>query len=142
MQNVVDKTEPADAAPAEGPAPRDYLLYDGECPVCSRYVLWTGMRSHHPGIGLLDARAHPDLVAELRADGVEINDTMVLQVDGERFVGAAAMARIAGYLPDDRWRARVLRRLTGSRQVLQPLYPLLVRGRKLLLALLGRQQIR
>lgn len=120
----------------------DFLLYDGECPVCSRYVLWTNIRNKHPEIALLDARQQPELVAALRTEGIEINNTMLLQVDGRSFVGAAAMAKISSYMPQNTLRQRVLRRLTSSQLLLQSIYLGLVLGRKLLLALLRRRQIR
>ena len=120
----------------------DFLLYDGECPICSRYVLWTNIRNKNPDIALLDARQQPELVAALRTEGIEINNTMFLQVDGRRFVGAAAMAKISIYMPQNTLPQRILRSLTSSQLLFQTIYPGLVLGRKLLLALLRRRQIR
>ncbi len=120
----------------------DFLLYDGECPVCSRYVLWTNIRNKNPDIALLDARQQPELVAALRTEGIEINNSMFLQVDGRRFVGAAAMAIINIYMPQNTLPQRILRSLTSTQLLFKTIYPGLVLGRKLLLALLGRQQIR
>ena len=120
----------------------EFLLYDGECPVCSRYVLWTNIRNKNPDIALLDARQQPELVAALRTEGIEINNTMFLQVDGRRFVGAAAMAKISVYMPQNTLPQRILRSLTSSQLLFQTIYPGLGLGRKLLLALLRRRQIR
>jgi hypothetical protein len=97
------------------PRRRDFLLYDGGCPVCDNLVAWTHLRKMRPDIELIDARHSPELVAEFRAKGIEINDTMVLQLGGVDFSG-----RIGVY---------------------GPLYPLLVKGRKLLLFLLRRSLI-
>lgn len=121
---------------------RDFLVYDGECPVCARYVLWSGLRRQDPDIELLDARAHPDIVRQLRRDGIEVNDTFVLQLAGQRFVGAAAMARISAAMQPDGIAARLLKASTRSETLLTPVYPLLVRLRKALLALIRRDQIR
>ena len=120
----------------------DFLLYDGECPICSRYVLWTNIRNKNPDIALLDAHQQPELVAALRTEGIEINNTMFLQVDRRRFVGAAAMAQIRVYTPQNTLPQRILRSLTSSQLLFQTIYPGLVLGRKLLLALLRRRQIR
>ncbi|HUF57245.1 MAG TPA: DCC1-like thiol-disulfide oxidoreductase family protein [Thermohalobaculum sp.] len=119
-----------------------FLLYDGECPVCSRYVLWTNIREEHPGIMLLNAREHPGLVAALRAEGIEINDTMLLHVEGRDFVGAAAMAKLGEYTPRATPRQRIARWLGRSPLLSDRGYAGLVAGRKLLLRLLGREQIR
>ncbi|MEL6478643.1 MAG: DCC1-like thiol-disulfide oxidoreductase family protein [Pseudomonadota bacterium] len=120
----------------------DFLLYDGECPVCSRYVLWTRLREAHPGIRLLNAHERPDLVGHFRARGIEVNDTFVLRLDGCDLVGAAAMAKISGLIPRDGLWQRILAQSTRSRRLLTPVYPVLVRLRKALLRLLGRPQIK
>lgn len=120
----------------------DMLVYDGDCPVCRQYVAWTALSAAHPEIRLIDARTHPELVATLRSEGIEINDTYMLQLSGERLTGAAAMARISTLMkPQGRWQ-RIMQSLTRSERALAPIYPLLVRARKALLWIMGRDQIR
>lgn len=82
------------------PPPGDYLLYDGECPVCAGFVKFAEFRRRHPDLKLLDARHEPDLVARLRRDGYDINEGMVLVVDGQLYFGAAASERLASYRSD------------------------------------------
>ncbi|HTV69547.1 MAG TPA: DCC1-like thiol-disulfide oxidoreductase family protein [Rhizobiaceae bacterium] len=120
----------------------DYLLYDGECPACTSYIAFSRLRQLHPDIELLDARKHPGLVAELRQRGQEINVGMVMQLDGKILFGAE-VTRIIALLAGD---AGPLRRTVlwnlGAAPWSRTLYPLLNRGRKLLLLLLGRSLIR
>jgi predicted DCC family thiol-disulfide oxidoreductase YuxK len=126
---------------ATSPYRRDFLLYDGGCPVCDNLVAWTHLRKMRPEIELIDARQAPELVAEFRAKGIEINDTMVLQLGGVDFSGPEAfllLARIAQ--PRHEWLGVLLKWL-GRIGVYGPLYPLLVKGRKLLLFLLRRSLI-
>lgn len=78
----------------------DYLLYDGECPVCAGFVAFAEFRRRHPELKLLDARHEPELVASLRRDGYEINDGMVLVVGGRLYYGADANAKLASYRSD------------------------------------------
>ena len=129
---------PVDPPPSP---PDNYLLYDGECPVCSRYVLWTGLRRHCPDIALLNAREWPDLVASLRAGGTEVNDTMVLRLNGEHYEGAAALTKINSLVPPDSFQEHAVHVLSRSPGWLKTAYPHLVRGRKLLLRLLRRPEI-
>jgi len=42
----------------------DYVLYDGACPACARYVAATGLAERPDDVALIDARTHPELVAE------------------------------------------------------------------------------
>lgn len=123
------------------PLPADFLIYDGDCPICQRYVAMTALRRAHPGIELLDARKHPGLVSTLRQEGIEINDTYMLQLGNERLTGAAAMARISFLMKPQTTIERMIRLLTRSERFMTPVYPWLVRVRKALLWLSGRDQI-
>src|SRR5262245_53290528 len=84
----------------------DFLLYDGDCPVCSAYVAMARLRQRHPRLQVLDARAEPGLVAELRGRGYEINEGMVLCLDGVIHFGADATRMIAlmGQSSPSAWR--------------------------------------
>ena len=67
----------------------DYVLYDGACPACSRYIAATGL-ARRRDIALIDARADPRLVAEHAAAGRKIDDGMVVAVDGVIHFGSDA----------------------------------------------------
>jgi predicted DCC family thiol-disulfide oxidoreductase YuxK len=120
----------------------DFLLYDGECPACSSYVAMARLRQLYPGLRILNARAEPDLVAELRGKGYEINEGMVLCLDGAIHFGADATRVIAllGQSSPSRWR-RVALGLIGAAPWTARLYPWLNRGRMVLLRLLRRGPI-
>ena len=120
---------------------RDYLLYDGECPVCEHYVLWTNLKATYPEIDLLNARNHQKLVNQLRLEGIEINDTMVLSVAGEKFIGSRAMAKLSEYVQPIRFHQKILKITTQEEKFLRILYPVLVKGRKLLLFLIRKTKI-
>lgn len=115
----------------------DFLLYDGQCPVCSAYVAMSRLRQLYPGLQVLDARAEPALVAELRGKGYEINEGMVLCLGGVIHFGADAVRTISvmGRDSPSRWRRAALRSLG-----IVP-YRWLNRGRRTLLRLLKREPI-
>jgi len=121
---------------------RDFLLYDGECPVCSAYVAMTQLRRHYPHIKVLDARTEPALVADLRRRGYEINEGMVLRLDGAIHFGpdATHMIAVLGRPSPSWWRKAALAG-TGTAPWARRLYPWLNRMRGLLLRLLGRRPI-
>ena len=72
----------------------DYVLYDGACPACSRYIAATGLAGTRD-IALIDARTAPALVAEHAAAGRKIDDSMVVAVDGVIWSDAGAADPIA-----------------------------------------------
>jgi predicted DCC family thiol-disulfide oxidoreductase YuxK len=120
----------------------DFLLYDGECPACSAYVAMARLRQLYPGLKVLNARSEPDLVAELRTRGYEINEGMVLCLDGAIHFGADATRLIArlGSASSSRWRRMALG-LIGTAPWSRRIYPWLNRGRGVLLRLLRRGRI-
>lgn len=125
------------AIPQPIPMGADFLLYDGECPVCSAYVAMTQMRRLYPHLKVLDARTEPALVADLRRQGYEINEGMVLSLGGVVHFGAEAtdtMARLGRASPS--WWRRAGLSLLGAAP-----YRWLSRGRLALLRLLGRRLI-
>jgi predicted DCC family thiol-disulfide oxidoreductase YuxK len=119
----------------------DYVLYDGACPACSRYVAATGLAERRDGIALIDARTAPALVAEHAAAGRSIDDGMVVAIDGVLHYGADATRKLAEIgRPATRAR-RFLLWFVGQAPWANALYPALSAGRRGLLRLLGRPLI-
>src|SRR5947208_2579922 len=70
-----------DDADATTDTRKDYVLYDGACPACSRYIAATGLASGDD-IALIDARGDRALVAEHAAAGRRIDEVMVAEATG------------------------------------------------------------
>lgn len=119
----------------------DYLLYDGECPACSSFVAFSRLRKTRPSLQVLDAREHPALVEDLRRRGHEINDGMVMQLDG-RILFGAEVTRMMARLGENPGLVRgAVLSAVGDAPWSRALYPVLSAGRKLLLKALGRSLI-
>jgi len=119
----------------------DFVLYDGDCPVCKSYVAWSRLREASPEIQLINARDVPELVSALRKDGIEVNDSMVLRLGDTTLHGADAFVAITRLGRPRPGVATYLLKLMTAPPVAGPLYPLMVAGRKTLLFLLRRTQI-
>jgi hypothetical protein len=102
----------------------------------------SGLRRLYPALRVMSARTEPELVAELRDAGYEINEGMVLSLDGAIHFGADATHTIAvlGQTSRSRWRRAALAGI-GTAPWARRLYPWLNRARGLLLRLLGRKPI-
>src|SRR5215471_5191735 len=118
----------------------DYVLYDGACPACSRYVAATGL-AHCSNIKLVDARQAPALVAEHAAAGRHIDDGMVVAVDGVVHFGADATRKLAEIGRPATAGRRLLLWFVGGAPWARRLYPALSAGRRWLLRRLGRPLI-
>lgn len=124
------------------PAPSaNWLLYDGECPFCSSYVSYVRLRESVGQVTLADARKYPTLVAEAKARGYDIDEGMVLKLEGQYYFGGDCIHALSLLTT----RSGVFNRLNGllfrSKAIARFAYPLLRSGRNLALLLLGRQRI-
>ena len=118
-----------------------YLVYDGECPVCSAYVRVVRMRQSVGDFRLLNARDGGPVVERIVAEGFDLDEGMVLWYAGHFYHGAdcvhmlAMLSSPSGLL--NRLNALIFRSATLSRL----LYPVLRLGRNTLLRLLGRSPL-
>ena len=117
------------------------LVYDGECPFCSRYVTLVRLREAVGPVQLIDARQGGPVVEKIQRMGYDINEGMVL-VDGETiYFGEDCIHRLALLSSPsttfNRMNAAIFRSKTAS----DLLYPVLKLGRRGILTLLGRRRI-
>jgi predicted DCC family thiol-disulfide oxidoreductase YuxK len=118
-----------------------WVVYDGECPFCSRYVLLYRLRERGQHVHLIDARSSHPIVGEIRARNLDLNEGMVVRWRGQYHYGADAMHLLATLAGDGSFFNRLNRLLFSRPRLARALYPALVRGRKLTLRLLGRKLI-
>ncbi|MEO1203123.1 MAG: DCC1-like thiol-disulfide oxidoreductase family protein [Pseudomonadota bacterium] len=117
------------------------LVYDRECPACDFYCRRVELREDAGDLEIVDAREHSDVLDEITARGLDIDEGMVLKVGDELHYGSDAihvLARLSN-------RSGVFNRfnywLFRSRAVSNVLYPLLRFLRGLMLKALGRTRI-
>ena len=122
-------------------ARRAWLVYDGECPVCKRYALYLDVRDAVGELALVDARDGGALVEEIGNLPCDLNDGMVLKMDGRYYFGSDAFHMLALLSGRGRVFGVVNRLLFGSRPAARIAYPLLVAGRRALLRLMGIPRI-
>jgi predicted DCC family thiol-disulfide oxidoreductase YuxK len=117
------------------------IVYDGQCPFCSRYVALLRLREALGRVALIDARQGGPLVDEIRAAGLDLDDGMVLKMDGRLYHGDECIHRLALLSTPsglfNRVNAAMFRSPTASRL----LYPVLRTGRNAALRLLGRPKL-
>ncbi|MEM6818632.1 MAG: DCC1-like thiol-disulfide oxidoreductase family protein [Pseudomonadota bacterium] len=120
---------------------QNYLVYDGECPLCSRYVQMVRLRERLDGLQTISAR-HPHPVVEvLTQHDLDLNEGIVLIENGLAYYADAAVRRIAMLSGGGSWMNRLNSRVFQSGARARVLYPALKTGRNVLLKLLGRKPI-
>ena len=129
------------AANAAEQHPQNWLLYDGECPFCSRYVELVRIREATGPLRLINARDGGPEVDEVMAEGLDLNEGMVLKLSGRLYHGQDCIHALsllsAPEGPFNRMNIWVFRSKTRARL----LYPILRAGRNLTLRILGRKRI-
>lgn len=117
------------------------LIYDKECPACHFYCQIVRIRQSVGELVLIDARENPEVLKEVTAKGLDIDQGMVLKMDGQLYYGSDAihlLALLSG-------RSGVFNRLNyclfSSKKVAAILYPILRSCRNVLLKILGKTKI-
>lgn len=118
-----------------------WVVYDGQCPFCSSYVLLYRLRALAGQVHLIDARSDHPLVEAIRRHGFDLDAGMAVAFGGRIYWGAEAMTVLALLGSDGTIFNRLNRLLFHRIGLARLLYPILVRGRMLTLHLLGRQRI-
>ena len=68
-----------------------WLVYDGECPVCTTYCKYVRIREAVGQLHLIDARQPGPLMDEITAAGLNIDQGMVVKFKGTMYYGADAI---------------------------------------------------
>lgn len=119
----------------------NYLLYDGECPFCARYVVYTKARQAFDSLELLDARKYPNLVRYWREKGLELNDGMLLVVNGQTYYGDKAVHALALASTQSDIFNHMNALVFRSRFISKILYPVLRAGRNITIRMLRRSRL-
>jgi predicted DCC family thiol-disulfide oxidoreductase YuxK len=118
-----------------------WILYDGECPFCTRYVRYTRLKEAAGPVRLLDAREAGPEVDEAHRRGYDLNEGMLLKYQGQFYHGDAALHVLAVLTTQSGVFNRVNAWLYRSPSRARIAYPFLRCGRNAALRLLGRKPI-
>ena len=117
------------------------LIYDKECPVCDNYCRLVRVEESAGNLKLIDAREPSDVLAEISALGLDIDQGMVLKMDGQLYYGADAIHALALASSRSGFFNRLNYLIFYSSRVSRFVYPALRGGRNLLLKILGKTKI-
>ncbi len=128
-------------AAVPGAAEPPVIVYDGDCPFCSTYVRLVRLREAFGAVRLVDARSDDPILREIGAAGLNLDEGMVLKLDGALYHGDRCLHTLALMSTRSGLFNRVTKAIFSSPRLTRRLYPLLVAGRNATLALLGRRKI-
>lgn len=120
---------------------KSILIYDGDCPVCARYVRFVRLQKTLGPVTLMNARENHEEVKKLQSMGYDLNDGMLLIMDNQYYHGADCIHRLALMSTPSNIFNKINYIIFSSPVLSKILYPLLRTGRNFLLLLLGREKI-
>ena len=117
------------------------LVYDRECPVCKAYCQVVRIRESVGDLRIVDARKNSEVMNQITAQGLDIDQGMVLKMGDQLYYGADAIHTLALIGS----RLGILNRLNywlfKSKTISKVFYPLLKLSRNLLLKMLRKTKI-
>ncbi len=126
----------AQASPGEGVA----VVYDGDCPFCTRYVTMLRLKAVAGEVELVDARSdHP--LARWARRRFDLDDGMAVRIHGAWHTGSDAVHALALLTGPSSTLNRLHYAVFRHRRSSAAIYPFLRAGRNLALRLIGRQKI-
>lgn len=117
------------------------LVYDWECPACDAYCRRVRVRGSEGKLRLVNAREPAAVMEEITRAGLDIDQGMVLALDGKLYYGSDAIHALAllGSRSDPfNWLGYHVFRSRASARLL---YPVLRTCRNLLLKAMGKTKI-
>lgn len=122
-------------------APEPFVIYDGECPFCSRFVRWTRLRDAIGKVTLIDARSIDGERLEAIRALYDLDQGMIFAYGGQVHWGADAVHVMSLLSQRSNTFNRLLAATFRHRWLSNLLYPILRLGRSLTLTALRRKPI-
>ena len=117
------------------------LVYDRECPACNVYCQVVKIRESVGNLRIVDARENSEVLHEITAEGLDIDQGVVLKMGDQLYYGSDAIHTLALIGS----RSGILNRINywvfRSKTMSSILYPFLRFLRNLLLKILGKSKI-
>lgn len=117
------------------------LVYDRECPVCNAYCQVVNIRESVGELRIVDARQNSEVMNEITAQGLNIDQGMVLKMGGQLYYGADAIHALALIGSRSGIFNRINYWMFKSKTVSLIFYPALRFFRNLLLKVLSKSKI-
>ncbi len=115
------------------------VIYDGECPFCASFVKMVRLRETFGEVRLVNARHSADpTVADVR-QRYKLDDGFVVIFGGREYYGPEALEFISIATADNAPSRLLMRTPLFRGRLGRMVYPLMVKGRKLALRLMGRK---
>lgn len=123
------------------PAREILIVYDKECPLCDAYCRMVRVDESMGVLRLVNARDDSEVMREVTRRGLDIDQGVVLRVDGVLYYGAEAISVMSSMSSASDAFNRTSRRIFGSSTRARILYPLFRTCRNWFLKLMRKTKV-
>jgi predicted DCC family thiol-disulfide oxidoreductase YuxK len=117
------------------------LVYDGECPYCSKYAELVRLKEAVGGVQLINAREGGEIVDIINERNIDLDEGMVFILNERFYYGAEALNIISLLSNSSTWASKVNRVLFRNKFIAFVAYPFLKLGRAITLKIIGVKKI-
>ena len=117
------------------------LVYDKQCPACDYYCQLIRINETVGELTLIDARDNNPIMEKITAQGLDIDQGMILVIDGKLYYGSEAIQALALLSSRSGLFNRLNYQIFKYPAVAKKLYPLLRMSRNILLKILHKTKI-
>jgi predicted DCC family thiol-disulfide oxidoreductase YuxK len=117
------------------------LVYDGECPYCSKYAELVRLKEAVGGVQLINAREGGDIVDIINKRNIDLDEGMVFILNERFYYGAEALNVISLLSNSSTWASKINKVLFRNKFVAFVAYPILKMGRAITLKIIGVKKI-
>jgi predicted DCC family thiol-disulfide oxidoreductase YuxK len=117
------------------------VVYDGQCPFCTNYVSLMNIRRSVGKVALVDARENSPIVKMLADEGYDLDEGMAVVFGDRVYYGEDAVTFISSLADRTSLASRLIAALLANPNRAAALYPIMKRGRRIALNLLGRPRL-
>ena len=117
------------------------IIYDEECPFCADFVALNNLRQSGYLVKLVNARDNDDELISDLSSKYNLDDGMIVIVDGSVLYGTAAAMFIAASYSRRGIRSAIYALLLSNKYMAATVYPVLVALRKLFFRIIGKSFI-
>ncbi|HHZ70053.1 MAG TPA: DUF393 domain-containing protein [Methylococcaceae bacterium] len=117
------------------------LVYDKQCPACNYYCQLIRINETVGELILIDARDNDPIMEKITSQGLDIDQGMVLVIDGTLYYGADAIQALALMSSRSGFFNQLNYQIFKHPLIAKNLYPLLRMSRNILLKLLRKTKI-
>lgn len=118
------------------------IIYDGECPFCTNFVMVANLRKSYESLRLINARqTDNETVQFVRENGYDLNKGMIVMLEDKILYGSDAANFIAIHCKEGLV-GNLYRQLLRNKILAKWIYPILTRLRRMYFFLVGKELIR